>query len=182
MEKNKVLEIAKAEVEKLKELLGVDAQVECSVEDGDEGYVVVNVVFEGEDLGYMIGNRGAHLQAMQFVLSNIIKTKLRKETSEEEIKVTVLVDVGGYRQQRADKIEALAMQKADDARILGESVDLLPMSSGDRRIVHTVLGKFDDLKTESFGDGRDRYVRITPISEKELGVVSSKEEASETEE
>ena len=31
---------------------------------------VLNVVFGGENLGYMIGNRGRHLDALQFVLGN----------------------------------------------------------------------------------------------------------------
>lgn len=177
MKADKVLDITKEEVLKIKDLLGVEAEVECELEDGDEGYVVVSVTFKGDDLGYMIGNRGLHLQALQYILSNIVRGKVRKE--DEEAKVTVLVDVGGYRQQRNDKIERLAMQKADDARILGESVDLLPMSAGDRRTVHSVLSKFDDIKTESFGEGRDRYVRITPVSEKDLGVDMEESKDSE---
>lgn len=182
MEKGKVLEIVKKEVDILSEMMMIDATVEYSTEDGEDGFLVIKVVFDGEDLGYMIGNRGAHLQAFQYILSSMVKTQIRKETQEEEIKLAILVDVGGYRAQRNEKIERLALQKADDARILGEPVDLLPMSAGDRRTVHSALGKFDDIKTESFGEGRDRYVRITPLKEEEIGVKLEANEDASTEE
>ena len=76
-----------------------------------------------------------------------------------------------YRGERNDKIEKIALQKADDARILGESIDLPPMKPYDRRVVHMVLQKFDDISTESQGEGRDRYVRIVPTSEADLGLM-----------
>jgi spoIIIJ-associated protein len=56
---------------------------------------------------------------------------------------------------------------------LGESIDLPPMKPYDRRVVHMTLQKFDDLKTESYGEGRDRYVRIIPDTEEELGIIDS---------
>jgi spoIIIJ-associated protein len=182
MNKDRILEIVKNEVDVLQNMMMIDATVSIKVEDGENGLLVAKVVFEGEDLGYMIGNRGLHLQGFQYVLSNIVKSKVRKETGEEEIKLAILVDVGGYREQRVEKIERLAMQKADDARILGDAVDLLPMSSSDRRIVHAVLGKFDDIKTESFGDDRERFVRITPLKDEEIGVSSKVDEKSSEEE
>lgn len=182
MNKERVLEVTKDVVTQIKNLIGIEAKLDFKVEDGDEGMVLIYVTFDGEDLGYMIGNHGAHLQAFQFIVSNIVKTKMRKELNLEDVNLAVLVDVGGYREQRAEKIEKLALQKADDARILGEPIDLLPMSASDRRVVHSVLGKFDDLKTESFGEGRDRFVRITPLKEEEIGVNLQVNEDNSTEE
>lgn len=164
MDSKKILKIAKEEVERLKELMSVDSEVKCDIEDGREETKVVKVVFEGDDLGYMIGNRGKHLLALQYILSNIIRGKVRQE--DEDAKVAIMVDVGGYRQQQMDRIEQLALQKADDARILGDSVDLPPMSPAERRVVHTALGRFDDIKTESQGEDRERFVRIIPLSAK----------------
>lgn len=182
MDLKSLKKIASEEVTKLQNLLMVDADVDVSVEEGEEGMAIVNVAFTGDELGYMIGNRGRHLMALQYVLGNIIRRKMR--TEEEEPRIVVMVDVGGYRQQKADKVERLALQKADDARVLGEPIDLMPMSASDRRVVHTALSKFDDITTESFGEGRDRHVRITPKSEKELGIVSDSvdNEVSEEEE
>jgi hypothetical protein len=47
------------------------------------------------------------------------------------------------------------------------------MKPYDRRVVHMTLQKFDDIKTESFGEGRDRHVRIIPESEADLGLMNS---------
>jgi len=53
-----------------------------------------------------------------------------------------MLDVSGYRKERIAKIEAIALGKADDARLLAESVDLEPMKPSDRRIVHMTLQQF----------------------------------------
>lgn len=172
-------------VNNFKEMLDVEADVKCSISEGDrENQKVVNVTFDGDKLGYMIGNQGKHLSALQYILSMMINKKFA-ENPEERLYVSI--DVSGYKKQKEDKIESIAMRMADDARILGEPVDMEPMSPSDRRVVHMVLSKFDDIKTESFGDGEDRAVRITPIGESELGIDSFKkglpeEEGEEAEE
>ena len=75
----------------------------------------------------------------------------------------VFVDVGGYRKEKDDKIAKMALEKADDARILGAPVELPPMKPSDRRIVHLTLIKFKDISTESEGEGMDRHIVITPV-------------------
>ena len=74
----------------------------------------------------------------------------------------------------------MALQKADDARILGEPIELEPMSPSDRRVVHMALQVFDDIKTESVGEGNDRRVKIIPISDKEI--LKGKEDSDSEEE
>jgi len=74
----------------------------------------------------------------------------------------------------------MALQKADDARILGEPIELEPMSPSDRRVVHMALQVFDDIKTESVGEGNDRRVKIIPISDKEI--LKGKEDSGSEEE
>jgi spoIIIJ-associated protein len=180
MDAKTLKKIATKETEKLQDLLMVDAELTVTVEDGDEGMQVITVSFGGEDLGYMIGSHGRHLMSLQYILGNIIRKQVMEE--DKEAKIAVLVDVGGYREQQKEKVERLALQKADDARILGEPIDLMPMNASDRRVVHTVLGKFDDIKTESFGEDRERFVRITPLTEKELGITSETEDNESGEE
>jgi spoIIIJ-associated protein len=98
---------------------------------------------------------------------------IRKEVGEEDFDFRLTVDVSGYREERDKKIEQIALEKADTARILGESVDLEPMKPYDRRVVHVALKKFDDIRTESFGEGRDRHIRIIPKTEEDLGITDS---------
>ena len=117
----------------------------------------------------MIGNHGRHLDSLQYILQLMI----RRFIDEEDFDFRLTLDVSGYREERDKKIEDIALQKADDARILGESVDLPAMKPYDRRVVHVVLQKFDDIETESYGEGRDRHVRITPKNDETEGLENS---------
>jgi spoIIIJ-associated protein len=181
MEKQDLTKIVDREIGKFLSLSGVDATYDLKIEEVDE-VTHVNVSFEGDNLGYMIGNRGRHLDSLQYILQLII----RRAVDEEDFDFRLTLDVSGYREERNQKIEEIALQKADDARILGESIDMAPMKPYDRRVVHMTLQKFDDIKTESFGEGRDRHVRIIPDSEEDLGLMDStlpgREEVGEEEE
>ena len=106
----------------------------------------------------MIGNRGRHLDSLQFVFQVILGRKISQDYD-----FRVFIDVGGYRKEKDTRLEEMALQKADDARILGEKVDLPPMKPSDRRIVHLALMKFKDITTESVGEGMDRHIVITPL-------------------
>jgi len=159
MKDKEVLKIVKGEVDELIKLLLVDCDYDVEIEDGEEEMKIIKVNIEGEDLGYMIGNHGRHLDSLQYVLSLALRKKF-----EEDYKFMLMVDVSGYRQERISKVEEIAMRKADDARLLGDYVDMEPMKPSDRRIVHMTLQKFEDITTESQGEGRDRYVRIIPTN------------------
>ena len=158
MKDKELLKIAEKEVQKLCSLLDVDCDVNVTLDKGENGIRYIKVVFDGEDLGYMIGNRGRHLDSLQFLLQILLGRKLGEG---EDFRV--FVDVGGYRKEKDSKLEEMALQKADDARILGERVELPPMKPSDRRIVHLALMKFDDIKAESEGEGMDRHIVITPL-------------------
>lgn len=160
MKEKELLKLAKKEVESLKGLLDVEGEVSIEIEEGDEGLHYVKVMFEGGDLGYMIGNRGRHLDSLQFILQILLGRRLGEEEREN---FRLFVDVGGYRKEKDDKIAEMALEKADDARILGSAVELPPMKPSDRRIVHLTLMKFKDISTESEGEGMDRHIVIKPI-------------------
>ena len=158
MKDKELLKIVQNEVENLSSLLKVESEREVSIEEGEEGVKYLKVNFEGEELGYMIGNRGRHLDSLQFLLQILLGRKLGEG---EDFRL--FVDVGGYRKEKDSKLEEMALQKADDARILGERVELPPMKPSDRRIIHLALMQFDDIKTESEGEGMDRHIVITPL-------------------
>ncbi|NLD25198.1 KH domain-containing protein [Candidatus Dojkabacteria bacterium] len=158
MKDKELLKIVQNEVENLSSLLKVESEREVSIEEGEEGVKYLKVNFEGKELGYMIGNRGRHLDALQFILQIILGRKLG-----EEVDFRVFVDVAGYRKEKDDKLEQMALEKADNARILGEPIELPPMKPSDRRIVHLALMKFKDISSESIGEGMDRRIVISPI-------------------
>ena len=155
-------DIVKKELDTLLELMGIDVEYDLKIEENND-VKYIKVSFNGENLGYLIGNHGKNLDSLQYVFSLILRKKL-----EEGTEYRVLMDVGGYKEERNKKIERIALQKADDARILGEPIELEPMSPSDRRVVHMTLQVFDDVKTESVGEGKDRRVKIIPISDKDV--------------
>lgn len=159
MKDKALIKLVTKEVDKLCGLLTVDAPREIFLEDGDNEIKYIKVKFEGEEMGYMIGKRGRHLDSIQYLLQVIVSRLI----DDPDFPFRVFVDVGDYRKQIDERLETMAIQKADDARILGEEMELEPMKPSDRRIVHLTLEKFDDITTESRGEGRDRHIVILPV-------------------
>ena len=159
MKDKELIKLVEKEVEELCSLLEVDCERSLKLEEGDEGVKYIKISFEGEDLGYMIGNRGRHLDSIQYVLQLMVG-----KMTEQDPNYRILVDVGDYRKERNSYLEEMALQKADDVRILGEPVDLPPMKPSDRRAVHMALSEYDDIITESEGEGRDRHIVIKPAN------------------
>ena len=159
MKDKEIKKFVKEELETLCSLLEVDCEKGFDMEEGDEeDTTYIKIDFEGDDLGYMIGNHGRHLDSLQYILQLMVGRLV-----DQDPQYRVLVDVGGYRKDRDAKIEDFALQKADDVRILGEEMEMEPMSPADRRVVHMALAQFDDIETESVGEGRDRRVVIKPV-------------------
>jgi spoIIIJ-associated protein len=159
MKDKELIKLVEKEVETLCSLLEVDCERIISLEEGDEDVKYIKISFDGEDLGYMIGNRGRHLDSIQYILQLMVG-----KITEQDPNYRVLVDVGGYRQERNSHLEEMALQKADDVRILGEAIDLPPMKPADRRAVHIALSEYEDIVTESEGEGRDRHIVIKPAN------------------
>lgn len=179
MNQSEILALVEKTTDNIAGLLGISAP-RYEIGESDDGAFVININFEGDKMGYMIGPRGRHLQSLQYVLSLMVNKEIsRSEGEENKMKVSLIVDAGGYTAKRVEKIEEIALKKADDARMIGTSIDLEPMSAFERRVVHTALSKFDDIKTESYGEGLDRYVRITLVSDEKLGLGDSQSEENE---
>ena len=112
----------------------------------------VNPVGE-EDLGLLIGRHGAHVAALQYVVNVIVSRALDGNNP-------VTVDVDGYRRRRETALEEMAQRAASEVRDGGEPVTLGVMPAAERRIVHLQLQDDPDVRTESFGEGSSRRVRI----------------------
>lgn len=87
---------------------------------------------------------------------NRVGRLLTKQKSLEHI----LIDVNNYRREREGLIVELAKAAARKAIASGEMVSLPTMNAYERRLVHTELATRPDVKTESVGEGKDRYVIV----------------------
>lgn len=122
-------------------------QVEC-----EEGRVRINII--GNDMGLLIGRKGETLNAAQFLIGLIVNRQ-------REERIRVLLDVEDYRKKREESLEALALRLSDKVKKTRKNVVMRPMSSQERRVVHTVLQPDPQITTFSLGDEPNRKVVIS---------------------
>ena len=146
--------LASAAVGRILQAAGVNVtRTLRSSHDPDSGGPVIDLA--GEDSGLLIGRRGQTLQALQFLVTLIV----RKELGED---VRVVLDVENYRQRRENSLRDMAAKVASRVAQTNRSITLEPMSPADRRIIHTSLSQHPGVRTESAGEGENRKVTIMP--------------------
>jgi len=121
-------------------------------QDGDD----LEVQVHGEELGLLVGPRGATLQAVQ----DLVRVAAQRRLGDHDTRLRV--DVGGYRERRAAALTRFAQQMAEEVRTSGTARILEPMSSSDRKIIHDVLAGVEGIATHSEGDDPNRRVVIAP--------------------
>jgi len=112
---------------------------------------------------FFINRDGEGLLALNHVVRKIIESK--NPPSDPQNRPNILIDVNGFQQKRIDGIKAIAHMMAERARYFKSSIEVDPMSSFERRIIHEFLSNETDLKTESSGYGPARRVVIKYIGE-----------------
>lgn len=124
-----------------------------TVKEEDKLY---KVNIESDNPSILIGHHGETIYALQ----SLLKTLCWKKNKEE---FNVVLDIDDYRKRQEDNVISLAKRKAENVQQTGESESLPPMSPYFRRIVHLYLKEnFEDLDTESTGEGDHRKVVIKP--------------------
>jgi len=113
------------------------------------------VNLSGDGLGVLIGRRGETLDALQYLMNLYVNKN-------QEQKHKVIIDVEGYRKRREQTLERLAFKLAEKAKQKGRSIVLEPMSSQERRVIHTALQGREDIYTYSEGEEPYRKIVISP--------------------
>ena len=109
----------------------------------------------GEDLGLLIGRRGETLQALQYMVNLLLNRG-------SQGRLTVTVDVEGYRRRREQRLVSMAKRAADDVDASGDTMVLEPMPAHERRLVHLALSEDSRVVTQSEGTGLNRRVIVSP--------------------
>lgn len=130
--------------------IGLDAEVH--VGQAADGLVAT---VEGGDLGLLIGKHGHTIDAVQYLVNAIV---LRGE----EGATPIVVDAQDYRRRREAVLRDTAERAADEALATGGPVELEPMSSAERKIVHLALQEHPGVVTESGGREPNRCVVVRP--------------------
>jgi len=114
------------------------------------------LIFIYEDQALLKENLPAIVEAMNHLLQMVAKKQQQE---------SIFIDINNYRHEREVLIAALAKAAAKKASSTKQKVSLPAMNSYERRIVHVELAIHPDVKTESSGEGKERYVIVMPIGE-----------------
>lgn len=159
------MESVEAILEKLLSELGVaHASIEHTTIAGQE---IFSIQVEG-DARALIGIRGETVHALDTLVKKIYEKSLPTADATDmalsaqigERTPMFLIDVNNYRTNQIKELQTKAHMMAERARSFQYDVELSPMSSYERLIIHTTLQGAPNVKTESQGEGRNRRVVI----------------------
>lgn len=139
---------------KLLGLLGLEGNVSIHKDQENEA---VRVEIEPNEPGILIGHHGETLEGVQFVLGQMLYQKNGEWTR-------ILVDVGDWREKRAEALNRLAQSVASRVKQTGKPEAVYDLTPAERRIVHIELSKDEEVETESLGEGKERHLVVKPVS------------------
>jgi len=134
------------------EAMGFEARVE--VYDAG-GFIAADVAPDNTAL--FIGQKGETIDALQYLV-NVSAFR------ERPFFKRVVLDAEGYRQRRVEAIQGMAHRTARRAVRERRTVEMPPMNSSERRVVHIYLSDNPGVTTESEGVGDNRRVKVSPTS------------------
>ena len=129
--------------------------VEANVESFEtEAGITFNA--SGEKVSTLIGKRGETLNAIQEILSNIVKNAGYREKK-------VFFDVENYKNRREMSLINLAERMASKALKINKPIKLEKMSAYERKIIHTALQNREGVTSKSEGEEPNRRLVIIPV-------------------
>jgi spoIIIJ-associated protein len=149
--------------------LGFVVQIEES--QNEAGNLVLQIYTE--ESARLIGRDGETLEAITFLLNRLIQSKNREAGK-------VVVDCEHYRSMREDRIVQRVRELAERVRITGRSLQLEPMNSYERRIVHNAFKDDPEVATWSPDDSA-RIKQITLLKRQPKQATVSKQETASKE-
>jgi len=118
--------------------------------DSPDGPTLQILTDESEAL---IGHRGEVLDDIQYLVNRLLMRRMAEAPR-------IRVDVEYYRSMREDKMLEKAKLEAEHVRAIGKPVQLPPMNSYYRRLIHNAFVNDPDIATES-AKGDARFKRVT---------------------
>lgn len=152
MDQQASVDFAKKYLEDILSFFGVNLDVTATCEEE----VIELSVPTSEYNSLLIGRNAETLRSIQYLISTTLRNK-------EAAISRVNVDVADYKKQRAEKLAETARGWIEGVRTTGDSY-IADLNAADRRIVHHVASEYDDIRTFSEGEGRDRRIIIAQKS------------------
>jgi spoIIIJ-associated protein len=111
--------------------------------------------FTGGDVGTLLGRGAELLNALEHLADRIVARQAHGE-------LHIRFDANGYRAGRERELHLMAEAAAAQVRRFQKPFAFGPMTSFERRIIHTALAQDATVRTESVGGGDDRKIVVHP--------------------
>ncbi len=139
--------------EVLENILGfLSLEGSFEIEEKDD---YINVLIETEDAGRLIGHQGESLAALQLIV-NMIALKDQPDAKR------IIIDVANWRKGKEEELAHKARVWAKQVLEENKTLELDPMPSWQRRIVHMTIQETDGVGSESLGEGPERHLKLFP--------------------
>lgn len=149
IKKEDVINYIKKYINEFANKFGVKINSEVRESDG-----IINVMLVTENNALLIGKDGKNIDAIQILLKQAVCNQTNQN-------IKVLVDISGYKNKKNKNLEFEIKKICKEVLNTKVEVKLDPMNSYQRRIVHTVVSEFPNLKSESIGEAPNRYTVIS---------------------
>ncbi|MBU0535158.1 MAG: R3H domain-containing nucleic acid-binding protein [Patescibacteria group bacterium] len=146
-----IKEVIETNLKKIFSLIGI--KPEYSIESDEEG--VYNVKISGDNLNFLIGFRGQSLEALQTLLKLIVFRKTEQQ-------IVLSVDINSYKNQKSERLQEMARGFIDKVRFFEKEIELPVMNPWERRQIHVFVAEYEDVISESTGEGESRRVVLKP--------------------
>jgi spoIIIJ-associated protein len=145
-------DIAADYLEELLDIADIDGDIDIEVRNG-RTYISIAAEDDSEGLESLVGRDGEVLEALQELarLSVLSATENRSR---------LVLDINGYRKERAGDLQQIAEDAAAKVKETGASVALEPMSAYERKIVHDAVADLGFV-SESEGEGAGRHIVVS---------------------
>ncbi|MCT1801848.1 MAG: RNA-binding protein [Kocuria rhizophila] len=146
-------EIAADYIEELLDTADIDGDIDIEVRDGRTYVSVVTEDDQDAELEALVGPKGEVLDSLQ----ELVRLAVLSAT---ERRSRLVLDVAGYREERAGALREMAEQAVTQVQSTGDSVHLDPLSAYERKIIHDAVAEAG-LISESEGEGAGRHIVIS---------------------
>lgn len=127
-------------------------EMSARLHDRQDAYIHIELL--GEQ-GAQVFGHGRTLDALQYLVNLIVARRTNENAR-------VLLDAGGYREQRAERLRTMALECAAQVKERAEECELDPLPPHERRLVHRALLDDPEVRTYSEGVEPNRCVIIAP--------------------
>lgn len=147
---NEEADIAADYLEGLLDIVDYEGDIELGIRNNRP--MIQIVADDDTDIKHLIGRNGEVVDALQ----QLTRLAVQQKTGDRS---HLIVDVDGFLKRKRQHLHDIALDAVDEVRETGEPVNLKPMNSFERKIIHDVVRE-EGLKSRSHGEEPRRYVTV----------------------